>query len=109
MTTSLRSSARSMRWLRTKHAIHTSSCSTHPEFCPKSAVTEALRRVSYVALSSMRFLGIIRLEPFEIMNSHSFAIGLAALLFHSIAQPMAQAEDFQPEPGYISLFNGKDL
>jgi hypothetical protein len=43
------------------------------------------------------------------MNSHSFAIGLATLLFHSIAQTTAQAEDFQPEPGYISLFNGKDL
>ena len=58
----------------------------------------------------MRLLGIIRLKPFQIMNSHSSAIGLAALLFHcSIAQPMAQAEDFQPEPGYISLFNGKDL
>src|SRR5438034_4197806 len=57
----------------------------------------------------MRLLGIIRLEPFQIMNSHSFSIGLAALVFQSIAQPMAQAEDFQPEPGYISLFNGKDL
>src|SRR5436190_4482827 len=45
------------------------------------------------------------------MNSRSVALGLTflLLLFHSIAPPLAQADDFQPEPGYTSLFNGKDL
>src|SRR5258708_7477320 len=48
MTTSAPSSARSMRWRRTKHAILTSSCSTHPEFCPKSAVTEAIQAIKRI-------------------------------------------------------------
>src|SRR6266704_1404037 len=43
------------------------------------------------------------------MNSRSVAIGLAVSLFHSIALTLAQADDFRPEPGYTSLFNGKDL
>jgi hypothetical protein len=34
---------------------------------------------------------------------------LAALLFASTALTVAAAEDFKLEPGYISLFNGKDL
>src|SRR6266702_169360 len=35
-----------MRWPKTKHAIHISYCSTHLEFHPKSAVTEALHHIS---------------------------------------------------------------
>ena len=35
-----------MRWRRTKRGIHLSYCSTHPEFRPKSAITEALRSPS---------------------------------------------------------------
>jgi hypothetical protein len=31
-----------MRWRRTKPVRHTSYCSTHPKFSPKSAVTEGL-------------------------------------------------------------------
>src|SRR5438046_915790 len=57
MTTSAPSSARSMRWRRTKHAILTSSCSTPPEFCPKSAVTEALRLSAILGLTPMAIAG----------------------------------------------------
>jgi hypothetical protein len=34
---------------------------------------------------------------------------LAALLMAGVALPAAAADDFKPEPGYVSLFNGKDL
>ena len=34
---------------------------------------------------------------------------LAALFLTSAALPLAHADDFKPEPGYISLFNGHDL
>jgi hypothetical protein len=38
-----------MRWRRTKPVRHTSYCSTHPKFSPKSAVTEGLRsRAVYI-------------------------------------------------------------
>ena|ERR1017187_9976035 len=39
-----------MRWRRTKRGIHLSYCSTHPEFRPKSAITEALRQALVVLL-----------------------------------------------------------
>ena len=34
---------------------------------------------------------------------------IVALSLGMVALPMARADDFKPEPGYISLFNGKDL
>ena len=34
---------------------------------------------------------------------------LTALFLTSAALPLAHADDFKPEPGYISLFNGHDL
>ena len=40
---------------------------------------------------------------------HSFCIRIVALLLGSVALSVARADDFKPEPGYISLFNGKDL
>jgi hypothetical protein len=44
------------------------------------------------------------------MNStHSLCVSLAALLVGSVALTAAGADDFKLEPGYVSLFNGKDL
>ena len=42
-------------------------------------------------------------------SNHSSGIRLAALLLTLTALALAQAEDFKPEPGYVSLFNGYDL
>ena len=38
-----------------------------------------------------------------------FYIHLVALLFSQLTSSVSRAEDFKPEPDYISLFNGKDL
>jgi len=38
-----------------------------------------------------------------------FCIPIVALLLGSVVLAVARAEDFKPEPGYVSLFNGKDL
>jgi len=44
------------------------------------------------------------------MNSiHSLCAGLTIAYVTSFALPAAAADDFKLEPGYISLFNGKDL
>ena len=44
------------------------------------------------------------------MNSFLSLVGRVAVLFvGSTALLMARADDFKPEPGYISLFNGNDL
>jgi hypothetical protein len=44
------------------------------------------------------------------MNSlYSFRFALAASLIGATAMIVARAADSKPEPGYISLFNGKDL
>ena len=40
---------------------------------------------------------------------HSLCVCAAALFLGSIALTVSRAADFTPEPGYISLFNGKDL
>ena len=44
-------------------------------------------------------------------SKHFFRFGLAAsgLLALSTICVRAQSDDFKPEPGYLSLFNGKDL
>lgn len=34
---------------------------------------------------------------------------IVALFVASVALPVASADDFKPEPGFISLFNGTDL
>ena len=44
------------------------------------------------------------------MNPYSSLRSLvAALLLPALLLPVARAEDFKPEPGYVNLFNGKDL
>jgi hypothetical protein len=44
------------------------------------------------------------------MNSiRSLCIRAAVLFVGSVALTATRADDFKPEPGYISLFNGKDL
>src|SRR5205814_5515640 len=44
------------------------------------------------------------------MNSiHSLRLGATALILGLAALTTAGADDFKLEPGYISLFNGKDL
>ena len=44
------------------------------------------------------------------MNSiHLLCIRIVALSIGLFALTMARADDFKPEPGYVSLFNGKDL
>jgi hypothetical protein len=44
------------------------------------------------------------------MNSFLSLVGRVAVLFvGSTALLLARADDFKPEPGYISLFNGNDL
>ena len=44
------------------------------------------------------------------MNStHPLSAGIAVLFLGSIAVTSAGADDFKLEPGYIHLFNGKDL
>ena len=44
------------------------------------------------------------------MNSIvSLCSGIAALFLGSVVLTAAEADDFKLEPGYISLFNGKDL
>jgi hypothetical protein len=44
------------------------------------------------------------------MNSiHSLRLGATALILGWAALATARADDFKLEPGYISLFNGKDL
>jgi hypothetical protein len=44
------------------------------------------------------------------MNStHTLCIRIAALLVGSVGLLVARADDFKPESGYNSLFNGKDL
>ena len=40
---------------------------------------------------------------------HSFGIRPVVLLFTLVARTLACADDFKPEPGYVSLFNGHDL
>ena len=40
------------------------------------------------------------------MKLNYFLRFIALLL---IALPVARADDFKPEPGYLSLFNGTDL
>ena len=40
---------------------------------------------------------------------HFLSVRTAALFIVSIALPVARADDFKPEPGYSSLFNGRDL
>ena len=42
------------------------------------------------------------------MNS-TFCIRIVALCLGTIALTGSRAADFKPEPGYVSLFNGKDL
>src|ERR1041384_2365455 len=41
--------------------------------------------------------------------THSFGVGIVAWFLASVALTGARADDFQLEPGYVSLFNGKDL
>src|SRR5437868_10835236 len=49
-------------------------------------------------------------NPFQTMNpKSSFTIRAAALLLFSAALSVSYADDSKLEPGYISLFNGKDL
>ena len=44
------------------------------------------------------------------MNTYcALAVRSALLIAGVLASRFAQAEDFKPEPGYVSLFNGKDL
>src|SRR6267143_6948492 len=44
------------------------------------------------------------------MNSiHLLCIRIVALSIGLFALTMGRADDFKPEPGYVSLFNGKDL
>ena len=39
----------------------------------------------------------------------SICVVIVALFLASVSWAAARADDFKPEPGYISLFNGKDL
>jgi hypothetical protein len=41
--------------------------------------------------------------------THSLGIRLVALFLGLVALTVARADDFNPEPGYVSLFNGHDL
>lgn len=44
------------------------------------------------------------------MNSlHPLCVRIAALVLGLVPLTIARADDFKAEPGYISLFNGKDL
>jgi hypothetical protein len=40
---------------------------------------------------------------------HSLRLYLPVLCFFAVAAQASRADDFTPEPGFISLFNGKDL
>ncbi len=42
-------------------------------------------------------------------STHSPGIRLVALFLGLVALTVARADDFKPEPGYVSLFNGHDL
>ena len=42
-------------------------------------------------------------------STHLFGVRLAAWFFLSGILALARADDFQPEPGFVSLFNGRDL
>jgi hypothetical protein len=42
-------------------------------------------------------------------STHLFGVRLAAWLFISGILAVARADDFKPEPGFVSLFNGRDL
>ncbi len=42
-------------------------------------------------------------------STHSPGIRLVALFLGLVALTGARADDFKPEPGYVSLFNGHDL
>ena len=42
-------------------------------------------------------------------SSLIFYIHIVVLLFSQLTLTVSRAADFKPEPGYISLFNGKDL
>ncbi len=42
-------------------------------------------------------------------TTSSFSTPILTLLAISMILTVARADDFKPEPGYISLFNGKDL
>lgn len=41
--------------------------------------------------------------------NHARALGIALTWASIVILPLAQAEEFTAEPGYVSLFNGKDL
>jgi len=44
------------------------------------------------------------------MNAkHFLCAGVATLLFSAIVPTQLRADDFKSEPGYVSLYNGKDL
>ena len=47
-------------------------------------------------------------RSFPPMKTLSFYT-LVVLAFAFVASPIVRADDFTPEPGFISLFNGKDL
>src|SRR5436309_1029317 len=52
-------------------------------------------------------------QPFHFNGGSAMRLILgglfAATLVFSLAIPSSAGDDFKPEPGYVSLFNGKDL
>src|SRR6266516_2067786 len=64
-----------MRWPKTKHAIHISYCSTHLEFHPKSAVTEALLPLTEIFFP---FSGLQNGNSVRDENKQSLTDGAAA-------------------------------
>jgi hypothetical protein len=49
-------------------------------------------------------------HPIQIMKSiHARLFSIVAVVLGLITITVAHADDFKPEPGYVSLFNGKDL